>query len=187
MAIDDFPAVLEAARRGEADALEAVYRDLAPAVTGYLRGHGTSEPDDLVSEVFVAVVRNLGRFEGDEAAFRSWVFTIAHRRLIDEHRRRARRPEDATDPAELHAAGVVAPGADQDALARLDGAHLLGLLDRLTSEQRSVLLLRVVADLPVDEVARVMGKRPGAVKTLQRRALARLRALLAERGERRDS
>ena len=69
-----FPAVLAGARQGVSRALEAIYRDLAPSVLGYLRGLGAREPEDLTSDVFVGVVRGLGRFVGDERAFRSWVF-----------------------------------------------------------------------------------------------------------------
>jgi RNA polymerase sigma-70 factor, ECF subfamily len=96
-----FPGLLAAARAGADWAFEVLYRDLAPSVIGYLRGQGAPEPEDTASEVFVGMVRNIGSFEGDERAFRTWVFSIAHRRLIDQRRRRARRPEEITDPAEL--------------------------------------------------------------------------------------
>ena len=87
-----FPAVLAAARTGEAWALARIYTSLGPAVAGLLRLQDASEPEDLTSEVFVGVLRRIEGFAGDEAAFRSWVFTIAYRRLADERRRRARRP-----------------------------------------------------------------------------------------------
>src|SRR5262245_21736723 len=80
----DFAAVIEAARRRAPWALEHIYATLGPAVAGMLRAHGAAEPDDLTSEVFVGVLRNLDAFQGDEASFRSWVFTIAYRRLADE-------------------------------------------------------------------------------------------------------
>jgi DNA-directed RNA polymerase specialized sigma24 family protein len=90
--VESFNSVLTAARAGADWAWERIYADLAPVVTGYLRGHGAAEPEDLAGETFLHVVRDLPRFEGDERAFRSWVFTIAHRRLIDDRRRRGRRP-----------------------------------------------------------------------------------------------
>jgi hypothetical protein len=83
----DFDAVLTAARAGEARGIERIFVALSPVVEGYLRLQGAAEPQDLTSEVFLAVVRNIGSFAGDEASFRSWVFTIAHRRLLDERRR----------------------------------------------------------------------------------------------------
>src|SRR3990170_6290762 len=87
-----FPEVLAEAQRGERWALERIYRALGPVVTGYLRTQGAVEPEDLTSEVFVGVLRKVAGFRGDEPAFRSWVFMIAHRRLLDERRRLRRRP-----------------------------------------------------------------------------------------------
>lgn len=178
---DAFDEVLVAAQAGDERALETVYRDLAPLVVGYLRGRGAADPEDLASETFVAVVRNVGRFKGTETKFRSWVLTIAHRRLVDERRRLARQREDAAEPGDLEEAtdsALVAGDAADDALARIGTEDVRELLDRLTDDQRAVILLRVVAQLPVKETARVLGKRQGAVKTLQRRALARLQRVL---------
>jgi RNA polymerase sigma factor (sigma-70 family) len=179
-----FGSMLEAARGGELWALEAIYRDLAPAVLGYLRGQRAVEPEDLTSEVFVGVVRGLRGFQGDERGFRSWVFSIAHRRHIDERRRLARRREDAVDPSALAGplAGSAVGDVEDEAAARLGEGWAVRALDVLTEDQRSVLLLRVLADLSVEEAARLLGKRPGAVKTLQRRALASLARHLERQG-----
>ncbi|MEX1047671.1 MAG: RNA polymerase sigma factor [Actinomycetota bacterium] len=168
-----FGDILDSARRGDERSLEVLYRDLAPAVLGYMRGQRAAEPDDLTSEVFLAVARGLGRFRGDEAAFRSFVFTIAHRRLIDERRRLHRSkefPVDAATLAETHTPGT-AGDAEQEALDRLGRRWVDEALATLTDEQRAVILLRVVADLPVLEVARILGKPEGAIKALQRRGL----------------
>lgn len=183
---DTFDEVLEGAQAGHDEALETLYRDLAPLVVGYLRGRGAVDPEDLASETFVAVVRNIGRFRGTETKFRSWVLTIAHRRLVDERRHLSRQREDAAEPGDLERSAddalVVGDVAD-DALARMGTEDVRELLVELTEDQRAVILLRVVADLPVKETARVLRKRPGAVKTLQRRALARLQRVLDERDE----
>lgn len=174
--MDRFPDVLEAAQAGDLRALERLYRELAPPVLGYLRGQGVRDPDDLASEVFVGMVRNLQRFRGDEAAFRSWVFTITHRRLLDHRRHLARRREEAVDPSQL--AGPLSDGvvgdAEGEAMSRLGTEWALRAIRRLSPDQRAVLLLRVLADLSVEEVARILGKTRGAVKALQRRALAAL-------------
>jgi RNA polymerase sigma factor (sigma-70 family) len=170
---EDFTTVLASAKAGDQGAQEVIYRDLAPAVLGYLRAQGADDPEDLAAEAFVAVVRYLVRFEGDERSFRSWVFTIVHRRLVDERRRRYRRREAAVDPAMLPVLGSVGD-VEEEALSRLGSRAVSHALRRLTPDQRAVLLFRVLADLPVVEVARVLGKSEGAVKTLQRRALARL-------------
>ncbi|HVM41654.1 MAG TPA: RNA polymerase sigma factor [Acidimicrobiia bacterium] len=173
-----FDEVVEAAKQGEEWAFEALYRDLAPTVLGYLRGRGSREPEDRAADVFMAVARGVDNFRGDESAFRSWVFSIAHRRLIDERRRAGRRPEE---PFGLVPAGDTAlrPPAEDQALDRLSTQEMLRLMDGLTDDQRDVVLLRLVADLPVAEVARIMGRREGAIKTLQRRALARLAGIVA--------
>src|SRR5262249_29384192 len=86
----DFERLLVALQKGDPWAFERVFRALAPSVAGYFRLQGAVEPDDLTSEVFLGVFRNVARFEGDDVKFRSWVFTIAHRRLTDERRRRGR-------------------------------------------------------------------------------------------------
>lgn len=170
---EGFRAVLTSAKSGDHGALEIIYQDLAAPVVGYLRGQGSREPEDVASEVFVGVVRGLHRFKGDERAFRSWVFTIAHRRLLDERRQRMRSLESPVDPGTLRLLGP-SGDAEGEALAILEGRTFLAAIHRLTADQRTVVLLRIVADLPVADVARVMGKTQGAVKTLQRRALDRL-------------
>lgn len=181
---DRFDEVMASARRGEAAGFEAIYRDLAPVVLGYLRGRGVRDPEDVAAEAFASVASSLSRFRGDEAAFRSWVFTIVHRRLVDERRRSARRREDAASPETLVSLGGADPAHLADpaevALAHLGEERALTLLELLTDDQRAVVLLRVLAGLSVAEVARILGKRRGAVKTLQRRALARLARALGE-------
>lgn len=176
-----FDDVLCAAQAGAAWAFEVLYRDLAPAVTGYLRLHGAAEPDDLASETFVGVFTGLAGFQGDEAGLRAWVFTIAHRRLMDDWRRRSRRPQLVDDPGSL---GEVAEGiggdVEDDALVRVGAENVHRLCAHLPEDQRTVLLLRILADLTVEQVAEVMDRSAGAVKALQRRGLRTLRALVEE-------
>ncbi|RBY84178.1 RNA polymerase sigma factor [Blastococcus sp. TF02A-26] len=175
-----FEEVLAAARAGAAWAFEVLYRDLAPAVTGYLRVHGALDPDDLASETFLDVFRGLGGFTGDEQGLRSWVFTIAHRRLVDDWRRRGRRPQLADDGDV--AADSVGGDVEDDVLTRLGTESVHRLCAALPADQRSVVLLRVLADLTVEQVAEVMGRSVGSVKALQRRGLRRLREELAPAG-----
>ncbi len=145
--------------------IDETYRTLAPAVLGYFRSHGTPDPEDLVSEVFVGVARGLSRFQGDDDALRRWVFTIARRRLIDQVRRRAARPyQSVADPPEL-------PTCDQPDGLDLDLVRALGTLTPL---QREVVVLRFVGDLPLAAVARIVRRQVGAVKALQSRALDQL-------------
>jgi RNA polymerase sigma factor (sigma-70 family) len=176
-----FPDVLDAAREGAPWAFERVYEDLAPAVAGYLRGQRAQEPEDLTSEVFLGVFRGLSGFDGSEPQFRSWVFMIAHRRLLDERRRAARRPVlTAVDPE------LSLPGGDteREALDLLGEQWVRHLASRLSADQRTVLLLRIVADLTAEEVAQITGKTVGAVRALQRRGLDALRRLIAREGVR---
>jgi RNA polymerase sigma-70 factor (ECF subfamily) len=159
--------------------LEELYARYSPSVLGFLRGRGVPDAEDVVGEVFVSVVRSLDRFEGDEEAFRRWLFTIAHRRAVDAHRRQARRHEAAVAPQELpEAAAGGADGADATVVEDLGSSPVGRALSRLTDDQRAVLLLRVVADLSVSDTAAVLDKPEGAVKTLHRRALAALRRAL---------
>ena len=122
---------------------------------------------------------SLARFEGGEAEFRTWTFTIAHRRLLDQQRRRCRQP---CEPVAAEALAAAAPCGDveADALRPLMEADALRLLDALSDDQRDVLLLRILIGFSIAETARVLGKRPGAVKSLQLRGLAALRKQLVE-------
>jgi RNA polymerase sigma-70 factor, ECF subfamily len=170
------PGVLDAARRGEPQALEEIYRELSPPVLGYLRGQGVTDPEDVTSEVFVGMVRGLARFRGDEHDFRTWLFAIAHRRLIDHRRKLGRRLDSPADPADLTGplASVSVGNVEDEALELLGSGWALAALDRLSQDQRAVILLRVLADLSVEQAAAALGKSLGAVKSLQRRGLATL-------------
>jgi RNA polymerase sigma factor (sigma-70 family) len=173
-----FEALLADARRGAEQAWSEIYHTFSPAVLGYLRGQDAAAAEDLTGEVFLQVVRDLHRFEGDRAAFRAWVLTIAHHRFIDDRRRARRRPVELLPaPGETWRA---APDAEVEALARLGAGRVRELIGMLSPDQRAVLLLRIVGDLTVEQTARAVGKRPGAVKALQRRGLATLARKLRE-------
>jgi RNA polymerase sigma-70 factor (ECF subfamily) len=169
--------VIEAARSGAEWAWTQLYRDLSGPLLGYLRSRRGHEPEDLLGEVFVQVARNMATFEGDTRAFRSWVFTVAHHRLVDERRYRSRRPVVPEDIGE-RAAG--SGDVEAEALASIGTDGVLSLLDGLTEDQRAVVLLRIVGDLTIDEIGAVLGKRRGAVKALQRRGFEALRRAVEE-------
>lgn len=133
---------------------------------GYLRSQRVPDAEDVLGDVFVHVARGLPRFRGNDDQLRRWVFTIAHHRVVDTWRRRRTRPR----PTE-------APMPDQiDERAQVDvvDPELVAALHRLTAEQRTVVLLRFAADLPLHDVAKLVHRRVGAVKALQHRALAAL-------------
>jgi RNA polymerase sigma factor (sigma-70 family) len=149
-------------------------------VLGYLRARGAAEAEDLLEEVFLQLVRDLARFEGNERDFRAWVFTIAHNRLVDERRRRGRRPIEPAAEEVIESAGPRGD-AEAEALDRIATDDVRRIIACLSPDQQSVLLLRIIGDLTIEEVARVLGKRQGAVKALQRRGLAALRRELGGR------
>ena len=181
---DGFTRVLARAREGDELAWTTLYDDLAGPLLGYLRGRGAPEPEDQLGETFLQVARDLQGFAGDEAGFRSWVFTIAHRRLLDASRTRRRRPISPMPPERLVPVSDALRGSEEDievAAARIVDRELLaGLLAHLTEEQREVLLLRFVADLDTATVGAVTGRSPNAVAAITRRALAALREVLGE-------
>ncbi|MGH2957596.1 MAG: RNA polymerase sigma factor [Solirubrobacterales bacterium] len=180
MTLERFNALLEAARDGDEGAWAEIFAELAPAVLGYLRSNRAPDPEDTLGEAFLQVARDMHRFEGDQRSFRAWVFTIAHHRMIDARRYAARRPVELV-PETPEPRGV-ADDAAQEALARIGADEVQRVLAELTPDQREVLLLRVIGDLTVEQVADAVGKRPGAVKALQRRGLAALRRELGRKG-----
>jgi RNA polymerase sigma-70 factor (ECF subfamily) len=185
--------VLAGAKAGDEAAWSIVFGDLAGTVVGYLRAHGSTDPEDLASEVFLRVARSIATFEGDEAHFRSWVFTITHRLLLDEHRRAGRRPTvTSLDDAVRGSDAVLDPGssgidarsaaAEEVAARGWSDESVVALVARLTDDQRDVILLRTVAGFTVQEVADLLDKPAGAVKQLQRRGLASLKRLIERDG-----
>ena len=174
-----FDQVLAGAAAGGGWAWRELYREFSPRLAGYLAASGVDEVDDVVGDTFLAVVRNMHSFAGGEDAFRAWLFTIGRNRATDVARARARRPvAPATDDLLVDAG----PRGDveEDALTSLARDRVLAVVSRLTTDQRDVLLLRILGDLTIDQVAEVMGRRPGAVKMLQSRGLATLRTTISE-------
>lgn len=169
--------VVAAARAGDGWAFERLYQDLSPVVLGYLRSQGCADPEGATGEVFLRVFRRLSYFVGSSAQLRSWVFTIAHNLIIDERRmlsgRRAEQP--LHDRLELLGGDV-----EDDAMGRMAAGRTRQLLDLLPRDQRDVLLLRIVADLSLEEAAAAMDRTVGAIKALQHRALASLRRRLED-------
>jgi RNA polymerase sigma factor (sigma-70 family) len=173
---ESFEDVLQAAKQGGDWAWARLYRDLAGPVMGYLASRGAHEPEDLAAETFLQIARNIHKFDGPESSFRSWVFVIAHRRMIDARRAAGRRGRFtslnnvALDP--------VGGDAEGEAVEQLVTNEMLDAFEQLTADQRDVLSLRIVANLTLEETATVVGKRVGAVKALQRRGLVALGEVL---------
>jgi RNA polymerase sigma-70 factor, ECF subfamily len=178
-----FPALLEAAGRGEHWGLTELFRAYQPPLLRYLRAQEPAMADDLAGEVWVAVARQLARFEGDETGFRSWLFTIGRCRLIEHRRRAARRrtdpvPHDRLDGAVEHGSGGDPAWLVLDRLAAQEAVDVL--VSDLAPDQAEAVLLRVVAGFDVPEVARIMDRTAGSVRVLCHRALRRLAAQFGE-------
>ncbi|WP_028265694.1 RNA polymerase sigma factor [Arthrobacter sp. MA-N2] len=157
----------------EAELFTAVYQAFAGQVLGYLTAKGASDPEAVTQEVFLAVLPRLETITGGVSGLRTFVFSVAHARMVDDHRRQSRAPElrefePERDPRQSNS-------AEAEAMDRVAYGEVGALLDLLREDQREVLSLRIVAGLTVDHVAEIMGKSQGAVKQLQRRALNTLR------------
>jgi RNA polymerase sigma-70 factor (ECF subfamily) len=169
--------VLAAAQAGSGDAFAVIWRELAPVVVGYLATRGVADPEGTASDVFLALLPRLGELRGGAAGLRTFVFSIAHARTVDEIRRRERRPAVVEFDRVRHDRAL--PSAEDDALHRLGAERVQNLLQRLPADYREVLALRVLGDLSVEQAATVMRRSAGSVKQLQRRALLALRAEIA--------
>jgi RNA polymerase sigma-70 factor (ECF subfamily) len=171
-AMDDW---IERARAGDQEALAGLWRSHQHLLLRYFRGRGSRQAEDLASQVWCDVAASLHRFRGDGDAFRAWLFTIARRRHVDDVRRSVRRPEELQPE-------IVVPLADPAGTAAFDAVggleRALALVRRLPPDMAEAVLLRVVADLSVDEVAAIMGRREGHVRVLVHRGLRKLAEML---------
>jgi len=168
--------VLAAAQAGDPDAFSRIYAALAPGVSGYLRARGMEDAEACVQEVFLTVFSRIGTVRGGYQGLRTFTFSVAHARYVDDVRRRARHPGFAEyDPdGDSRTTG----SAEDAALGSLAATEVGRQLQSLNPEQREVLLLRIVADLSLEQVAGIMGKSTGSVKQLQRRGLLKLKTLI---------
>jgi RNA polymerase sigma-70 factor (ECF subfamily) len=145
----------------------------------YLRGRAPDIADDVASEAWISAAQGLDRFAGDADQFRAWLFTIARRRLIDVRRKEKRRPvlnltDDVTQ--EMPSLDPSPEDVVTSAIAGDEAAQRIANL--LTPDQADVILLRVVAGLSVEEVAKIMDKNEVTVRVLQSRGLKRLQKYL---------
>jgi RNA polymerase sigma-70 factor (ECF subfamily) len=174
---DEQRRLVEAARGRDAKAWECLYRDVYPRLRAYVaRRAGLDVADDLVSETMTRAVAGIHRFRWESAGFDGWLFGIARRVTADHLRRLAtgRRRPLGQDMRALE----VDPG---EGLERADEhAEIRRLFAQLTPAERELLELRVIGRLSAEQTAAVLGKRAGAVRTAQSRALAHLRQLLGD-------
>jgi RNA polymerase sigma-70 factor (ECF subfamily) len=169
-----FPDALKAAQAGVESGFAALYRDYNPRLLRYFVTRAGQAGEDLAADTWLAAAKGLGRFDGDERAFRAWLFTIARRRLIEHWRMRGRDRVCALtdDLKDFPALGDGPAESTVESLSAQEAARLI--VAKLSPAQGEVILLRVLGGLEVDQVATILGKRPETVRVLQHRALRRL-------------
>lgn len=178
---EDFPALLAAAQGGSEEAFATLWRDGNHALLRYLRAAAPTATEDVAAETWVQVVRGLAGFRGDERAWRSWLFTIARHRAIDEGRRRSRHPAAPLDELP-HAREPRTGDAASAAMTNLATDALIEAVWQLPPAQAEVILLRVLADLDNETVARIVGRSPGAVRIAAHRGLHTLAQAISATG-----
>jgi RNA polymerase sigma-70 factor, ECF subfamily len=174
-----FGGALRRAQDGQRSGFDELVRHLDGRLVAFARARGADDPEGLADEVLVQMCRSIRDFQGNLAQLRAWVFTIARHRIIDERRRAARRVDAVpTEPSRLPDAPIVGVHiSEAEQRERVDA-----LLAGLTDDQREIVVLRIVVGLSVEETASVVGRRAGAVRALQHRALRNLRSQLVQGG-----
>ncbi|MFG2597016.1 RNA polymerase sigma factor [Streptomyces sp. NPDC048462] len=171
-------AAVLAAQDGDEDAFRTVYRAVQPRLLGYIRTLvGEPDAEDVASESWLQIARDLDRFSGDADRFRGWAARIARNRALDHLRMRGRRPSSGGDEAELSEKPAESDTA-AEAIEALATGRTMSLIAQLPQDQAEAVVLRVVVGLDAKSAAQTLGKRPGAVRTAAHRGLKRLAELL---------
>lgn len=174
----DQATLLKRARQRDPTALAEIHDTYAPKIYAYIYRH-VGDPhraEDLTSRTFIKMLEALERDKFARDALQSWLYRIAHNTIVDDVRRRQRRPTSA-----LHDGMALPPETHPDHIVgiRLENAQLRQAVDELTDDQRDVILLRFGEGMTAPQTAKVLDKTEEAVRALQRRGLANLRKLLA--------
>jgi len=174
--------LVERARKLDDEAWQIIFEQHYPRLYAYLyyRVGDADVAEDLCGEVFERAVKHIRRFKPRDGGLGGWLTRIAQNLAHDYYRRNKSRPPD---PLELNESWISTGDDPSDHLLnRESAAYLQQALQRLTPEQRDVILLRFIAQMRTPEVARILNKTTGAVKALQHRALAALRRELETLG-----
>ena len=162
------------AQAGDAEAFRLLYRDIQPRLLRYLHALAGQDAEDIASETWLQVTRDLATFTGSYDGFRGWAATIARHRALDHLRRTTRRPPALALPAEDLAAWPAAEDTAASALDAVATGHAVALIATLPPDQAEAVLLRAVLGLDATTAGHVLGKRPGAVRTAAHRGLKTL-------------
>ncbi|MFE7747625.1 RNA polymerase sigma factor [Streptomyces sp. NPDC057428] len=174
----ELTAAVLAAQDGDEDAFRTVYRAVHPRLLGYIRTLvGEPDAEDVASESWLQIARDLDRFSGDADRFRGWAARIARNRSLDHIRMRGRRPAIGGDASELAGEAAESDTAGE-ALESLGTGRAMSLIAQLPQDQAEAVVLRVVIGLDAKSAAMTLGKRPGAVRTAAHRGLKRLAELV---------
>ncbi|MFE2286868.1 RNA polymerase sigma factor [Streptomyces sp. NPDC059443] len=167
-----------AAQDGDENAFRTVYRAVHPRLLGYVRTLvGDGDAEDVTSEAWLQIARDLDSFTGDADRFRGWAARIARNRALDHIRMRGRRPAVGGDETELMSWAAESDTAGE-AMEALSTGRTMALIAQLPQDQAEAVVLRVVVGLDAKTAAETLGKRPGAVRTAAHRGLKKLAELL---------
>ncbi|WP_416210417.1 RNA polymerase sigma factor [Frankia sp. Cr1] len=180
--VEDLSSTVHEAQRGDEDAFRRIYRAVQPGLLRYLRVLVGDDAEDVASEAWLQIARDLPSFRGDIDGFRGWAATIARHRALDHLRRQRRRPQ-----LDVPVEQVAELAADDDtagrALEAVSTDAAIKLIAALPRDQAEAVLLRVVMGLDAKSAGQVLGKRAGAVRTAAYRGLRRLAEQLGQAGD----
>ena len=167
----DSGGALVRAQSGDETGFLELWRQLQPRLLRFLRALNCDDPDDVASETWLQVVRDLPRFSGGEEDFRRWLFTVGRHRAIDHARARQRRP---TIPVPQLPAVADEDLVEDQVLHAMSARKAVTLLAALPADQAEAVALRVLAGLDTSAVAGILNKSPGAVRVALHRGLRSL-------------
>jgi RNA polymerase sigma-70 factor (ECF subfamily) len=172
--------LVERAQGGDRAALEELYLIHFDRIYSYLHVSvgNRHDAEDLTTQTFVKMLESIGKFRWQAAPFSAWLFRIAHNLAMDHFRARRRwQPEE--DVPEV--AGEEEPSAEAQAMQSIGRQSMLELIDDLSPEQQQVLTLKFVFNFQNADVATILDKTEGAIKSLQHRALVSLQKQIAQK------
>src|SRR6266481_8261325 len=176
---EDVRRLVECAQQGDRDALEELYLTHFDRIYGYLHMSvgNRHDAEDLTTQTFLKMLESIGKFRWRSAPFSAWLFRIAHNLAMDHFRARRRwQPEEDVPEAP----GSEEPSAELEAMQSIGRQSMLELIDKLSPEQQQVLTLKFVFNFANADVAKILDKTEGAIKSLQHRALASLQKQITQ-------
>src|ERR1043165_2464716 len=172
--------LVDRAQQGDREALEELYLIPFDRIYSYLHMSvgNRHDAEDLTTQTFLKMLESIGRFRWQSAPFSAWLFRIAHNLAMDHFRARRRGQPEGEVP---EPPGSEEPSAELEAMQSIGRQSMMELIERLSPEQQQVLTLKFVFNFPNAEVATILGKTEGAIKSLQHRALASLQKQIAQK------